>query len=202
MTRSRGFTLIEMVVAVALLAVLAAVAYATLDGMLRQQSATATRVDNHAGWQRMMLLLSNDLFQVVPRSIRSGSHGDRVAAFNAPPGPDGMVEWTRGGWPNPAGHARSTYQRVAWRIVDGELQRLYWVTLDRDAVAQPVVAPVVRGVQALRWRFLAVDGRWHDYWPVLDEPETELDRLPRAVELTLLLEDGNELRRIFDLPAG
>lgn len=200
--RSRGFTLIEMVVAIALLAVLAAVAYATLDGMLRQQAATEARVDRHAGWQRTMLLLGNDLMQVHPRSIRSGSHGDRVAALNATPDADGMVEWTRGGWANPAAHARSTYQRVAWRVVDGELQRLYWMTLDRDAVSQPVVAPVLREVQALRWRFLAEDGRWHEYWPALDAPIPEPDRLPRAVELTLLLEDGNELRRVFDLPAG
>lgn len=202
MNRSRGFTLIEMVVAVTLLAVLAAVAYATLDGMLRQQSTTETRVDDHAALQRTMLLLGNDLMQVFPRSIRSGSHGDRVPAFHAPPGPEGMVEWTRGGWPNPAGHARSTYQRVAWRLVDGELQRLYWMTLDRDAVAQPVVAPVMREVQTMRWRFLANDGRWHEYWPVLDAPISEPDRLPRAAELTLLLEDGDEIRRIFDLPAS
>lgn len=202
MNRSRGFTLIEMVIAVVLLAVLAAVAYATLDGMLRQQSATEAKVNDHAGWQRTMLLLSNDLLQVFPRSIRSGSHGDRVPAFNAQPSADGMVEWTRGGWPNPAGHARSTYQRVAWRLVDGDLQRLHWMTLDRDAVTEPVVAPVLREVQMLSWRFLAEDGRWHEFWPASDAPAEELDQLPRAVELTLLLEDGNEIRRIFDLPSN
>lgn len=201
MNRSRGFTLIEMVVAVALLAVVAAVAYMTLDSMLRQQTATEMRVDQHAGWQRTMLLLTNDLLQIHARSIRTGSHGDRAPALHAPPGPEGLVEWTRGGWSNPAAHARSTYQRVAWRVVDGELQRLFWVVLDRDEALPPVVSPVMREVQSLRWRFLAEDGRWHEYWPALDAPEADPDRLPRAVEFTLLLEDGNEIRRIFDLPA-
>lgn len=202
MSRARGFTLVEMVVAVALLAVIAATAYASLNGIARQQSATLSATEQHAGWQRTMMLLSNDLLQVHPRSIRGGSHGDREPAFSAQPGPEALVEWTRGGWPNPAGHIRSTYQRVAWRISDGELQRLYWMTLDRDAVTLPVIAPVLRDVQSLRWRFLAADGRWQEYWPVDESPDADPDRLPRAVEFTLLLEDGNELRRVFDLPAS
>lgn len=201
MNRARGFTLLEMVIAVAMLAVVAAVAYASLNGMIRQHELATAHSTRTATLQRTMTLIAHDLLQVQPRAVREPFHGDREAAFLAAPERDGTVEWTRGGWANPAGHRRGTLQRVAWRLEDGALERLHWSVVDRGPMVEPVVTPLLEGVAGMDWRFLDHAGDWHDFWPPANDPDLHPDRLPRAVEFTLRLDDGDEFRRRFDLHA-
>ena len=107
MMRARGFTLIELLVAMTVLAVMAAIAYGGLNNIIRQYQQTEDEVARMVALQRTLVMLSNDLHQLQPRSVREPFHGDPEGAFVAAESADYQVVFTRGGWSNPAGRRRA-----------------------------------------------------------------------------------------------
>lgn len=199
MTRARGFTLIELLVAMAVLAVMAALAYGGLNGLIRQYEQTGAQVARIVALQRTLVMLSNDLLQVQPRSVREEFHGDRAGALVADELADFPLAFTRGGWSNPAQRRRATLQRVGWRLHEGQVERAHWQVVDRAQGAIPVITPLVDGVEAMRWRFRARDGEWNELWPPPGQEQGSPSSLPSAIELTLELETGEEIVRVFAL---
>ncbi len=197
MRSNRGFTLLELVVAVAILAVMAAIAYGGLNTLIAQYESTADTARRTAELHRTMGMLAQDLYQVQPRPVRDAFHGDPLPEFVAGPTHDDVTEFTRGGWSNPALRGRASLQRVAWRLRDGTLERLHWTVLDRAPGAEPVVTPMLGGVVRLEWRFMDDAEEWRDIWP----PPGITGR-PRAVEVALVFEDGTGLSRVLTTHGG
>lgn len=197
---ARGFTLIELLVAVAILVTMTALAYGGLNTMISQYHDADARIERLGSMQRTMMLLSNDLLQLQPRSVREEFHGDRTHAVLGGPDHEFALELTRGGWSNPARHRRATLQRAAWRLRDGRIERVHWQVLDRAQQAQAVVTPLLDEVVRFEWRFMDRAREWHDAWPPVGAQQSP-DELPRAAELTILLENGDEIRRLFALSA-
>ncbi len=202
MKHARGFTLLEIVVAIAILATVAALAYGGLNGLIRQYEDSAEHAAGMAERQRTMTLLAQDLVQVQRRPVRGAFHGDRIGAFVGGPAHEYALEFTRGGWSNPAQRSRSTLQRVAWRHDGDRLERLHWLVLDRAPGSTPVVTPVMGGVARVEWRFLAAVDEWQDAWPPVGAPDPSGTSVPGAVELTLVFDDGTRIERVFMTDGG
>ncbi|MEX0899967.1 MAG: type II secretion system minor pseudopilin GspJ [Gammaproteobacteria bacterium] len=199
MTRARGFTLIELLVAMTVLAVMAALAYGGLNGLIRQYQQTDDQVAQMVALQRTLVMLGNDLLQVQPRSVREEFHGDRAGALVADEVADFPLAFTRGGWSNPAQRRRTSLQRVGWRLHENRIERAHWQLVDRAQGETPVITPLVDGVEALEWRFRARDGQWLELWPPADDAQASPSSLPTAVEVTLVLENGEQVLRVFAL---
>ncbi len=202
MTRpARGFTLLELLIAMAIFAVLSALAYGGLNQLLA--SADHTRQANRQlrDLQLAVSILTQDLAQLAARPIRD-EYGAERAALEV--GDDGitLLRFTRRGWRNPTGLRRSTLQRVAYRLEDGTLYRRYWHHLDRAPGEQPVELPLLTGVRALRVRLRDGSGRWQDAWPPLDLPPGTKAVLPRAIAVTLDTERWGEITRRLTLVEG
>jgi len=195
--RCGGFTLLELLVAVALFAVVSTIAYGGLNALIRQYEQSDAQVARTASMQRAMALLASDLVQMQPRSVREEFHGERTPALVAGPRYLHALEFTRGGWSNPASHRRATLQRVAWRLQDDRLERLHWQVLDRAPLTEPVVTPLLQGVTRLDIRFLDLQGDWQDSWPSIRQFEPDPDGLPAAIEVSLQFENGGTLIRVF-----
>ncbi len=196
----RGFTLLEVLIAVALFALLGLGTYRLLDAVLRSDAAISTQEQHLRELSRTLWTLERDLQQIAPRPIRDG-YGDARAALVAQ---TSLLEFTRAGWRNPTGLRRADLQRVRWQLVDSQLQRLYWVVLDQEVDSSPRIQRVLDNVQSLTWRFQDEKAVWHNEWPPYDrarviDPNQTAERLPRALEMTLQHVRYGSLTRLLRL---
>jgi len=194
-----GFTLIEVLVAMAVFAVLSALAYMTLGQTLSNSEMLTERMDRLQAVQRTMSLLSTELLQAAPRSIR-GDLGDTQPALISDFGAAFALQLTHNGWPNSAGVPRSTQQRTAYRIEDDELLRYHWNVLDRTANNIAVATVLLDNIESLTFRFLQQNGEWTEQWPPTSgQPSSDTNLLPRAVTIVLVLHDEGELTRVVEV---
>lgn len=196
---NRGFTLIEVMVALAIFGVLTALAYGALGQTLSNSDLLTERMDRLQSIQRTMSYLSTELLQTAPRSVRADL-GQYEPALISSFASDFALQLTHSGWPNSAGVPRSTQQRTAYRIEDDELIRYHWNVLDRTVNNVPVTTVMMTDVESLTFLFLQVNGEWTDQWPPLNtQTASNTVALPRAVEITLVLPDEGELTRVVEV---
>ena len=210
--RARGFTLVEVLIALAITAFVATIAYNSLSTALLGVESTRETATRTYAINRALMVLERDLRQFVPRPIRDefgdiepALVGGRLARF--------PLSFTRAGWHNPNGLPRSQLQRVAYRLEDTVLWRDAWAVLDRAADSEPQSVILLEDVEYFDLRFLGglegmdlsddsrdIDTRnWPEDWVPLNGGSGELVP-PVALELTLELTDWGELRRLYALP--
>jgi len=201
MRRSRydGFTLIEVMVAMAVFGVMSLLAYLSLGQTLANADMLTERMDRLQSVQRTISYLSSELLQAAPRPVRVELGNAPVAALKSSLGSEFSLQLTHGGWPNPAGVPRSTLQRTAYRIEDGELIRYHWNVLDRTVNNLPVTTVMLDDVDSLAFRFLDVKNEWVGQWPPLTAQAGSGTNLPRAVEIVLVLPDEGEITRMVEV---
>ena len=200
MKRRGGFTLIEVLVALAVFAVLAALAYGTLNQSLLSAEILNDRMDRLQALQRAVRMLADDLQQLAPRPVRDELGDNFRPALDTGFQSGFAIELTRGGWSNPIVLPRSTMQRVGYRIEEDELVRYQWFTLDRTLSNEPTGVTLLDGVESLQFRFYDASGEFSEQWPPTSNQDGTGDRMrPRAVEFILRLEDEGELSRLVEV---
>jgi general secretion pathway protein J len=196
-----GFTLLELLVAIAIFAILGTLALSGYTELQRQSEYAEQRLARTREVQRAVQLIVQDLSQIEPRPVREGLGDVRVPAVAAGSSVDYPMQFTRAGWSNTAGLARPTLQRVGYRV-DGEgLWRDHWPTLDRTMAVEPVRLRLLSGVRSVRFRFMTANREWVERWPASEgAPAADVERLrPAAVEVILDLEDWGEIRRVVEV---
>ena len=190
-----GFTLLELIVVLAIFAVLSVMAYGGLASVLTARERVLQSLERTAALQKAYVRLRNDFQQLRARPARDG-YGEAQPALLVLP--DGAVEFTRSGWRNPLAQPRSALERVAYHLdADGQLVRANWRVLDRAQDSPVSQTVVLEQVEEVQWRFLE-GAAWRDGWPpaAAAGPST-LDAVPRAVEVLLTLKDLGEVRLLF-----
>ena len=193
-----GFTLLELLVAVAIFAVLSAMAYGGLRNVIDNSQQTEIAMLRLQQVQLAMLKVSRDLTQLSQRSIRD-EYGNTSNYILTGQGDDIFIEFTRGGRRNPAEMLRSHLQRVAYKIEENTLSRLHWPQLDRTQEMLPYESVLLEEVESASIRFLDNNNEWHNEWPPLSATG-QLDGSSvalSAIEFTVTLQDWGELVRIF-----
>lgn len=188
----RGYTLVEVLVAVSIFAILAGSTYVALDGLSRAALDHRDRAEDFAELQLALSRLEADLRQLVSRPVRGPEGQPRPALA----GERRQLEATRAGWANPSGQRRSTLQRFAWRLDDGGLVRRSWPVTDRTARSEHFDEILLGDAQSLELQFRDDQGRWREHWPA--DPEA-LARLPVAVEFQIESERFGRFRRVVVL---
>jgi general secretion pathway protein J len=197
---SRGFTLIEVLVALAIFGILAAIAYGTLSATLSNAEVLTERMQRLQSLQRTMRYLSEDFMQLSPRPVRAELDENLGPALLTDVQSDFAVELTHGGWSNPAALPRSTQQRVAYRLEENELVRYHWTVLDRTLSNEPAGRALLDDVDSIVFRFMQDNGDWTEEWPPENRPGIlGLRQRPRAVEIVLTLTDTTEIRRLLEV---
>ena len=195
-----GFTLIEVLVALAVFGILSLLAYMTLGQTLSNADMLTERMDRLQAVQRTVRYISNDLMQAAPRPVRLEPGDSMGPAIQTNLSAEFALEVTHGGWGNPAGLPRSTQQRTAYRIEDGELVRYHWTVLDRTYANEPIATVLLDDVESLLFLYLRGNDEWTETWPPQGaQGAAGLRARPRAVEFVLTLADEGEIRRLLEV---
>lgn len=205
---SAGFTLVEVLIAIFITALIGLGSWQLLNSSLRINERTAERTEEFAELQRFMLFLARDMQQILPRSVRN-DFGDSEAALTTT-SDFYKLAFTKAGWRNPLQDKRSQLQRVAYELdQENTFYRHYWLVLDRAQDSEPRKQALLSGIESLEFRFLAANDRWLNEWPPQSvdsgdntgpvDPLERTNSLPRAVKVELEHQLFGELSRTFDL---
>jgi len=200
--RARGFTLLEILVAIAIFAIVGMLAMVGYNELVGQSERIETSAQRTRAIQAALMRLDRDFATLEPRPVREPMGGGLEPALRASPQKsEVLVEFTHSGWSNPAGVPRPTLQRVAYRLLDKKLYRAYWPVLDRTMNTEPLSVMLLDRVKAVSLRYLANDRDWKEQWPPLGYSGADASFLrPIAVEITLELEDWGKITRLVEVP--
>jgi general secretion pathway protein J len=199
LSRSSGFTLLELLVAMAIFAIISALALGGLNAVVTEQTIAKAQMQRLAELQRALRYLTDDFAQLNPRFVRQVL-GD---ATDPPLVTDNLgenvVRLSRSGWRNPVPVARGTLQRVQYRIEEDDLIREYWLVMDYPLGAEPRSEVVLEDVTEIEIEYLDAESQWSTQWPPLRQGLATTFPYPQAVRINLELADWGEIVRIVDL---
>ena len=202
----RGFTLIEVLIALFISAIVAIMAYRGLDSAVQQRQSLQAAAERSNQILQFWTLLERDLTQITPRPIKD-AYEQRQPALRGGLVLDDFLAFTRAGWNNPAGQQRSNMQRVSYAFQDDTIVRAMWRDVDATAQSEPQSLVVLRDVEDISVMFLnaapnarddGLGGEWLVEWG-LQGSENDMMAIPQAIEVVVNTNDFGEVRRIFEL---
>ena len=193
---ARGFTLLETMVSMFLLAVMSVMAYQAIETVLganqRGREALADEMDLQLAWQ----IIANDLMHMRARAYADGFGGVEAAYQTGTS--DILLSFTRGGGAllesNPTGLTRVQYSLDD----EGKLLRTVWPVCmsARDSDGQQRV--LLNGVSQVDFNQLTELGYYSYAWPPIDaEMEASLLSLPQMVEVSIEMANGEVSSRLI-----
>ncbi|HWV14131.1 MAG TPA: type II secretion system minor pseudopilin GspJ [Cellvibrio sp.] len=214
-----GFTLIEMIIAIGISAIVAAMAYQSLEGASNSSERTRdvineiNRIDK--AWQLIGQDMRNQLptlaNQVIFKAASLTTKGKNSFQI--------IMQFGRRGWVNPMGRMRSDLQQVNYRIAEGKLIRDYLPERNRpladiDFEKEALHQVLLEGVTDIQLRFLSdeffkANGKgtlegadYSNTWPPTWPPQNAMGNTGTviAVEITIEVEGVGRSVRLFEIP--
>lgn len=195
--RQRGFTLVEVLVALTIFALMSTLAYRGLTSVLETRTHLA---DDNRRWRDIALTLAQleqDMSQAVNRPVRDNGGLTQPALLGNPQAraDEAQLSVSRMGSAWQSGVAADV-QRHAYRLNNGTLEQLVWPVLDQAPLSVPQVHPLLERVARFELRYLDAGGNWQPRWPLPGVATV----LPAALEVVLELDGGTTVTRVFVLP--
>ncbi|MFT3930039.1 MAG: type II secretion system minor pseudopilin GspJ [Spongiibacteraceae bacterium] len=213
-SRAGGFTLLEVLLAMAITAMIAVMAYAGLSAAINAAERHGEMVRRLGDVQTAIGWIVRDLRQSVKRPITDARDNVRPALIGGNDDNEELLELTRSGWDNPRGQRRSALQRVHYRLdADHNLWRDHWLVLDRiDDEDHLQQVKLLTGVQSFRIQFLDANtqsnggaqsasanplgGDWVEQWPTT---QNSAEKMPLAVQFDIEIEGIGVIHRVVGI---
>jgi general secretion pathway protein J len=193
--RQLGFTLIEILIALFIFSIVSTIMVSALHTLFSSQINTEKRAARFAQLQITLTLLSNDLEQIIDRSITTSSGN----VENAVVGGNSRITFTHAGFINPLSEAlRSTLQRTDYHLEKQTLIRTSWPELDQTSQTLPNQRALLTDISQLQLDYLDKEGHFQNHWPAGDQSNS--DELPRAIRVTLTLKDLGKISQTYVVP--
>lgn len=198
MTNNRGFTLIEVLIAISIIAVIGLASAQVISSVLRSDEISQEADTRITLLQRTYQTIQRDMMQMAHRSVRVNGGAPQKQYMFAGEGiieseGDGIV-FTRKGWRNPAQmFPRSTLQGIGYRVKDEKLERLHFLYPDQAADIEPQVTTLIEGVTSFKLEYFD-NKTWHKSW--------KKPNLPKGISLVLTTQSLGKIRWSFLVPAA
>ncbi|EKD91991.1 MAG: hypothetical protein ACD_29C00260G0002 [uncultured bacterium] len=198
-----GFTLIEILIALMIFAIIGVMAALSLHSMIRTNNALKASDRRLMQLQIMMTLLRRDISQMIDRPILDAD-STKEPAMTAPG--DTEIQFTRTGMVNPfAVNRESNMQRIGYFQEGDKFVRLTWNVLDRAPFTKPEKQVLLNNVQSVSWQMIAGDGHMTRIWPPainsIMEKQSDNSPLPLAVLMVIHAEKLGVIQGVFPVPA-
>lgn len=208
-----GFTLLEVMVSIAIFAVIALGSWQVLDRVTTSKSRMEQRSAQLRELHRGMWLLARDIRSIVNRPIRNtlGEREDALTTLIA----GYPLLLTRDGWPNPLGEQRSSLQRVGYLVKPTEigtnaLMRHYWPVLDQAPESKPHQQILLNNVDYFEVQFIDNSGNTFFHWPP-NSPDfndgninekAEDNSIPAGIRIRITVKPFGDIERLFAIREG
>lgn len=198
--RQKGFTLLEIIIAMAIAALIGVAAMQLLDSATVSHKNIKLKGDRFNQIERAFLFISNDLQQVAPRRFRNefGDKRDNLVSDDA--NGKTRISFTRLGRRNPAGLPRSNLEKLTYLVDKGALQRITYPYPDGMSEEQGLSRKLLDDVESMKLQFYQGED-WIDFWPPDDLSSqgdvSKSNPLPLAVKFSVELKDLGIIERIF-----
>ncbi len=196
--KQHGFTLLELMIAIAVFAFMSAAAYSGLHNSIKADENFRRAMKDVEALQMTFVLLEKEIAQRVNRPIRDELGGIEEALIL-----EGgrLLTFTRGGNLSSLQMHRAELTRVQFGLfsqLEGDvLGRNFWKNLDRVQGDEPIPTPLLKDVKKLEIKILDSQNNWNDSWPAATASPNTLQA--RAVEILLEMEGWGEIRRLIQL---
>lgn len=202
-TNDSGFTLLEVLLAIGITAIIGVSTYTLLNQTLRTRDHLSVQAERLRELQLMASIVQNDLRQISSRVVRD-QFGDyqpaiRVGGYSL----HGALEFSKDGVSNPLRVNKSNFQRIAYELSDDKLIRYVWPVLDRAPDTEPREQILLDGVVEIGVKVLSGED-WLTSWPKddIEKKPQELKKLPKAISFEVTTESGRISRWIESIPGG
>ena len=192
--RTHGFTLIEVMVALLVMAIIAIASYGGLESVMKSRDAVTRETRK---WQNLMFFfsrMSQDVALAVHRPIRDRL-GVTEPEWIGNPDPvapsDGQLILTRAGSMDMLS-VQVGPQRIGYRLENNILYAMRWQALDQPPGAKPQRYPILQGVKDFHLRYMGSNGIWYEKWPAPGQAG-----IPQAVEVKLTLAGMQPITRLL-----
>jgi len=217
--KQHGFTLVELLVAMLITAIMFAIGYSSVDQALRGRVEVAEQSQRLLAVQRTLRTLEQDLELLQPRPARNAIGDNYQAALVARAAgaggtsatPDAgnslqiqaaaVLTLTRAGWSNPTAVPRGELQRVSYLVEEDKVVRYHLPVLDAAGAMPMTRREMLDQVESLSFRYMDAGHGWRDEWqPNANGANVRQMRVrPIAVEITLKLKDWGTLVRVVEV---
>ncbi|GEA61362.1 type II secretion system minor pseudopilin GspJ [Vibrio comitans] len=192
--KTKGFTLIEVLVAIAVFASLSIAAYQVVFQTQLSNQQSQEKLGRLQQLQATLVYLDSDFRQIAIRRFRNdGQEAGEALIYwqdNLLDSDEKGVLFTRLGWINPQQQfPRGEVTKVGYRVRDNKLERVWWRYPDTPVGQQGIVTPLLDKVEEFDIRFYNGES-WLEEWE-------DGGALPKAVAVHLTLEDYGKLERIY-----
>ena len=202
--RQLAFTLVELLIALTIFAIMAVMSYRTLDTVFQTRQQLNEETARLRDVALLFARLDDDVTTLLDRRPRNADNllDDALRLTALLPGADdATLVFTRSGFAGSAGMA-ATPQRVGYRLKDGTLELVLWPGLDSAPRTAPQAYPALTRVREAKWRAMDRGGSWQDVWRSTPIGGGASGAYPAALELSITLDNGEQFMRMFALRPG
>ena len=198
--KQRGFTLIEIIIALAVFAIITSFTSYILAQSFATDKRLKAQFHRSHQFELALVLLRRETAQIINRPVR-GNEQSLLPAFIAHA--DG-VEFTRSGDINPnAATQRSTLKRVAYLCYGNQLIRRTWTLLDSPDRRQFHSQILLDHLNACHFTYRDAKHQAHNEWVMRPRDRTkQLSPLPTSIICHLSLEKSGVIDIVLPLPTG
>lgn len=199
-SKTAGFTLIEIMIALAIFAIIATLTSGALLRSLQIGSHIAKQSEALHALQFTLALMSRDTTQIINRPIR----GEEMRLFPAFIGQPQYLEFTRTGQTNPGSRDKqSNLIRVAYHCGEHQLERITYSQLDLVKRDQPEVEVLLSDLTQCHFTYLNAPLQVLSVWRAGALTQTQQSEpYPKAIRIEFTHLSWGHFVSLFIIPGA